>query len=425
MTNHAPVEDYDSRTKEFSGIIVDILKKISLRSEIDIEFIPADSMEQVKKLLDEGKADIFAGFPYDYKSAEKYNVLLTSPIFTMPVVRVTNMNGEAENQGILVSSSIKIFDGKNNIKYKEYIEDILKLINNGKYGTAYVNGYMVDHCIENGSYSNLLITQTPYSNYQLCIGVRRGTDLRLMSILEQVIAKLKSSELEDIVYQNTIHNHPSNFIDMVKRNPVEFFVSVIVVFIIIIALLMILFYKSKRLNKLVSEERNRYQEISTMDLLAQTYNNDAFKQLSRDYLSMDEPFGALIICDIDGFKEINDTYGHLMGDEVIRSLGKLMREIFGEENIVGRLGGDEFLVLVKDTYDKSVVVGLCRKLLERSRALARECEITLSIGGSMFKGTVEFESLFKSADEAMYIVKSRGKNGIEIIDQKSGSISDK
>lgn len=417
LTNRAPIQDYDPKNGTYSGIIVDIIKKMAAESGLPIEFIPADNLEQARQLLDEGKADAFAGFPYDYTYANQYSLLLSSPIFTMPVVRLSNINGQANSDEMLVSTSIKIFEGGKEIRYVEDIGEIFDLVNRGEYKEAFVNGYLAQHYMEQKSFSNLVLTQVPYSNYELSIGVYQNTDLRLMSILEQMISKIKTSDIEDIVYQNTVYNRSINFFEIVRRNPLEFFVPALIVLFLFSALLLVLFFKTKRLNKMIFKEKSRYQEISSLDKLAQTYNNDTFKQMSKEYLTgADEsPSGAFFVCDIDNFKNINDTYGHLMGDEVIHALGKLLRMLFRGNDLVGRLGGDEFVVLMKGVTDQDAIAERCKGLLNKCRTLSGQCDITLSIGVAVFSGSVSFDELFKAADNALYVVKNRGKNGYEIV----------
>lgn len=417
IKNLSPIQNYDVKTKRFSGIIIDILNKISLVSGLKFEYVAADNLYEAQSMLSENKADVICGIPYDYNTADTLNVLLTSSIFTMPVVRVDNKTDLGKHSEILVSSSIKIFDKQSNIKYIEDIGEIFKLIDSGEYKTAFVNGYLSQYYLENNSINNVTVTQTPYSNYDLCLGIHRGTDLRLMSILEQSIAKIDSSDIEDIIYQNTVYSHQMSFMDLIRKNPVEFAIPILAAFLIIIVLLLILFLKTKRMNKMISIEKRKYENISTLDQLTQTYNNETFKSMAKEYLSVKEPVpaGMLVVCDIDNFKMVNDTYGHLVGDEVIRALGRLLCMIFREQDIVGRLGGDEFVVLMRDVDDINTAEKYCMELLEKSRNINEKCMISLSIGGALFKGNISFDELFIKADNALYDVKNDGKNCFKII----------
>lgn len=419
LTGRSPIQDYDPVTGEYSGIVIDVIRKISEESGLQVEFIPARNLAHAKQMLDSHEVDAFAGFPYNYASAEEYNLLLTSPIFTMPVVRLSNISGKANNIETLVSTSIKLFDNQKNIIYVEDLKEIFDKINRGEYKEAYVNGYMAQQCIKQGDYSNTALMPTPYSNYEICIGVNRLSDVRMMCILEQMISKLRLINVEDIVYQNTTVDYEISLLDMVRRNPIEVLGPTLLIFVLLTSALCVMVVKTWRLNKIISKERNKYQEISAKDALSQAYNNDTFKRLCKEYLSSGSHMpGTLLMCDIDNFKLINDTYGHIVGDEVIQRLGEILQELFPND-FVGRLGGDEFAILVKGTSDVDSVKRHCKALLACSVGISAQCKLTLSIGAAAFDTQVAFEELYENADKALYIVKNRGKNGYEIVPASS------
>lgn len=124
---------------------------------------------------------------------------------------------------------------------------------------------------------------------------------------------------------------------------------------------------------------------------------------------------ALMIIDLDGFKEINDTFGHMEGDRVLQAMAKKMQSILRPSDIVGRFGGDEFIVLVKYTETLGFIRRHARELVY---ALEYLCvyegvpkTVTASIGVSIFdNGDKTFEQLFREADEALYTAKLSGKS---------------
>lgn len=125
--------------------------------------------------------------------------------------------------------------------------------------------------------------------------------------------------------------------------------------------------------------------------------------------------GALIVFDIDNFKNYNDCMGHLFGDEVIKEVATRIRRIFSKDSFVGRIGGDEFLVYVKDMVDVSNIVQRMGQLRDAVADITlgqrSHFKITLSVGISLFPDMgSDFDELFKSADMALYSIKSNGKN---------------
>ena len=135
----------------------------------------------------------------------------------------------------------------------------------------------------------------------------------------------------------------------------------------------------------------------------------------------------LMILDIDNFKSVNDSYGHYFGDEVIKSFADSLRISVGGRGLAGRIGGDEFMVLLKDVSVEEVRIMLksMRKGLKMLLAQKQpEYLFSTSIGISQFsKDGTDFETLFKIADAALYIAKEKGKDRYIIYDyDKHGNI---
>lgn len=136
----------------------------------------------------------------------------------------------------------------------------------------------------------------------------------------------------------------------------------------------------------------------------------------------------LMVWDIDNFKQVNDTYGHYFGDEVIKQFAKELNHVVGSRGLVGRIGGDEFLVLLKDVDGEEAVRVLLKAVRSKLKMeLAQKkngYEFSASIGVSKYStdGT-DYETLFKIADDALYIAKEKGKDRYIIYDaQKHGNL---
>lgn len=130
---------------------------------------------------------------------------------------------------------------------------------------------------------------------------------------------------------------------------------------------------------------------------------------------------ALLFIDIDNFKDINDTYSHAVGDEIIKKVANRISQNIREEDTLGRIGGDEFLVVLGDIDEESNVVELTKKLMESIKEpinINNEIfYITLSIGIAIYPEHGEnTDTLKQNADLAMYKVKENGRNGYGIYD---------
>ena len=129
--------------------------------------------------------------------------------------------------------------------------------------------------------------------------------------------------------------------------------------------------------------------------------------------------GAFIILDVDKFKEVNDHYGHAVGDAVLSKLGQTLLTYFRENDIVGRIGGDEFVIYMRKTASRDGTVSRIQTLLETVRGLSFEemngNHITLSIGVAFApEHGNNYMDLYKNADIALYETKQQGRDGYHL-----------
>lgn len=125
--------------------------------------------------------------------------------------------------------------------------------------------------------------------------------------------------------------------------------------------------------------------------------------------------GALIFIDVDNFKEINDKYGHLTGDEILCFIAQKILGVFRRTDVVARYGGDEFVIFVSSVSREILntrLEQLCAMFGEPYRSENIAIYITSSIGASYFPDDGwDFRTLLDKADQALYEAKRKGKNG--------------
>ena len=124
---------------------------------------------------------------------------------------------------------------------------------------------------------------------------------------------------------------------------------------------------------------------------------------------------GLILFDIDQFKMVNDTFGHAAGDEVLRAVAGICRAAIREIDVIGRYGGDEFVIVLPECSLETalIVAERMRNMLESSPILIgeQEIKITLSAGvASDLVGSLSLDDLLRQADQALYAAKSAGRN---------------
>lgn len=174
----------------------------------------------------------------------------------------------------------------------------------------------------------------------------------------------------------------------------------------------------------LEEQRKEFEYRSKCDLATGLLNKDAFSHEVSAYLD-ERSRGvtdAMIIIDIDGFKLVNDSFGHLVGDEVIEKLAELMREHFSGD-ICGRFGGDEFMVFVRAIDDMEQLEVRVERFRERFSRIGfgRNGNVhnTVSVGVSYNKGVnASFSSMLSCADEALLKAKEYGKNRVAFFEIK-------
>ncbi|MDM7457178.1 MAG: EAL domain-containing protein [Tepidimonas sp.] len=171
------------------------------------------------------------------------------------------------------------------------------------------------------------------------------------------------------------------------------------------------------------------QRLAFYDSLTGLYNRRAFQdQLRKAQAAADRSgqWGALYFIDLDNFKDVNDAYGHKLGDALLRDCAKRLQTILRDEDSVGRLWGDEFVVLLENLGDsQSGALWNAQMIAEKIRAElerpsihdGQEVQVTPSIGITLFQGSHEaVEEILQRADLAMYQSKAAGRNAIRFFD---------
>jgi len=165
---------------------------------------------------------------------------------------------------------------------------------------------------------------------------------------------------------------------------------------------------------------DRLQELSIRDSLTRIYNRRYFMQRFFEEFSRAKKFNlnlAFLMIDIDYFKKTNDTYGHLVGDAVLREVARLIRENVREIDFIARFGGEEFSVILPET-DKAGAIMLAERIRarvsqEKIRIFDEILTTTISIGAASFpQNTLHADVLVETADKALYKAKTSGRNRV-------------
>lgn len=174
--------------------------------------------------------------------------------------------------------------------------------------------------------------------------------------------------------------------------------------------------------KMFQQEHESLRLMATQDSLTKLLNRGTMeKKISAALTHADNSQEcAYIAMDLDNFKRINDFYGHGVGDMVILELAELLKLHFERDAYIGRMGGDEFAVFLRNVEDRDEILERTTNILEGVHELKYGMELretpSISVGIAFHrKGETDFQRLYHSADIALYKIKNRSKDGIAVL----------
>ena len=177
-------------------------------------------------------------------------------------------------------------------------------------------------------------------------------------------------------------------------------------------------------------EQLRLLDKSRTDSMTGLYNKVTTEEEIRIALRDARPgsSGVLFMIDIDNFKDVNDSMGHLAGDSIIMEIARQLRRTFRQDDIIGRVGGDEFHVYMRDVSEIAGIRTRAQSLCSSIRNLFKNSNIdnavSVSVGIAVTERPIAYEDLFRQADVALYHAKGNGKNRYEFFGQSSGGDAD-
>ena len=237
-------------------------------------------------------------------------------------------------------------------------------------------------------------------------------------IADPMFSYKQKINLEDIVWGMEVNDD--------KAFKKDLFISMSFIFLIfVIILIMLLRFERKLFNKdRHIQELERLQlkvsEIAYTDALTGLPNRRKITKIMRDILSSTKTLKkhGVVFLDLDNFKNVNDSLGHSCGDKLLISVVERLNTLIDDNILVSRIGGDEFLFLLKDVKGREEVEDLCKRALEViSKPFligSKEINTTVSIGACLYPDNgLDMTELFKNADTAMYSAKAKGKSRYE------------
>jgi len=193
-----------------------------------------------------------------------------------------------------------------------------------------------------------------------------------------------------------------------------------------------LFHDQQNPRQALADLDSDLSRIATTDVLTQLPNRNAFKQQLEAGMRRCKRLNsslAVAFIDLDDFKPINDDYGHHTGDEVLKMVAQRLNAAVRHCDMVGRIGGDEFLALIEDIKSNQDIVTIVERIIDSLRqpfyVNNHELQVSASVGIAVYPRDGNLERLLIAADSAMYHAKNAGKNQFRFYDEEMGLASDR
>lgn len=160
----------------------------------------------------------------------------------------------------------------------------------------------------------------------------------------------------------------------------------------------------------LKQENEKLKRMVEIDWLTETLNRGAMECKVNEYLKLRNP-GTILVMDLDYFKLVNDQYGHITGDQLLRQIGSILKKMNRENSLVGRVGGDEFAVFYPQEMDMSMISMRCEQIQKRMMDISlpngKKIPLTVTMGWADSAGCRFYQELFDRADQLMMNKKRR------------------
>ncbi|WP_419771428.1 MAG: diguanylate cyclase [Candidatus Marinarcus sp.] len=397
---------------KYVGISSDIFKLIQQNLDINMELYPTKTWAQSMEAAKKRECDIFTLASQTPDRSEYMN--FTDSYIDLPIVMATQVNKAfvdnfyaLENKkigavkGYAIAQIMKSRYPNIEVVEVDNITQGLQLVESGKlYG--YVDNLMViAYYIQKDFTRMLKISSRLNENVELAIGTRNDEPL-LHNIFQKLIRSVSETE------KQKIYNQWVSVEESVDIN-YSLVYQIIGLFLLLLAFFLYHYSQLRKYNHLLKLQ-------SHTDTLTQLSNRLKLDEVLSENYNLAVRYNqtcGIILLDIDDFKLINDTYGHLMGDEVLKKMANVLKQHVRNTDVVGRWGGEEFLIICPNTSIENLenlAVNLRKKI--EVMHVGEVKKISASFGVGLIDPEQDIEKLLQAIDEALYYVKKNGKNQV-------------
>lgn len=428
VDNFKPIQYYDEKEDKAKGIVLDVFDILCKKLNINYELIKADSYSEAYKLITENPNYIAIALPFNYENALDKSLVFTKSFMDLSIVKVyskksfSNTDNDNKILALPVGYEYSDLNEDYTIKYYETLEECLDAVENNKAYFTYGNYYSISNYLNEKYYSNLSIVTDNLSNSKASgsMALSSQSDKILFDILNKVLLSIDSDDVKTAIYDNTIDSNTNISLKKFFMNNTALCLSALgfILFIIFILLYTIVINKIDNLKQTKEILLNK----SERDPLTELYNRVTAKDLISSYFeNYNNAFYSFIIFDIDHFKDVNDNLGHIFGDKILIEFSNLLKNTFSSSDVLCRLGGDEFIVFMKDldstNYSNILeekLKYLCNSMNKTLNHNNQSQNLSISVGATISNKKLSFDDLYVNSDKLLYKVKRDGRNGFKI-----------
>lgn len=423
--NWMPYDKIDKHGN-YIGISSDFIKIFEQKTNTKFNLIKTSTWEQSVKFAQSGKCDIITSVVKTPLRSEFLN--FTTEYIKVPIVAVTRLNvafinkaDDLENKPIGLVKDYAIADIISNMQDNLNITKVnsvsqgLDMVKNAKLYAFVGSLNTIVYELQSKNLQNLKISGKIYDDLKLHIGVVKNDEI-LLGILNKVINTISHEKSLKIVNKWAL---------VAYESVVDYTLVWKIVFICCVLIILFAYWgiKISHTNKLLKEaqaeiERKNQQLIllASTDKLTQIHNRVRIDELLELQIQkaqkLNIPF-AIALLDIDLFKNINDKYGHQVGDKVLSEIAEILKDSIRQTDSVGRWGGEEFLIILPGISSKNlfkIVDSLRLKI--KNHLFTKAITSTASFGCSTYMQGDKIQTIVKRADDGLYMAKRSGRDKV-------------
>lgn len=381
------------------GISVEILEQISQMIGVEFRYVWMDSREEMRDKIASQEIDLCTTVPYDsdFQLNTFFDVVITQPYLSNAVVWLHQTGADRDTSPLYyyLADNIPLFPDDELTEIHDFSTKLEELSKNGQ-TSIFADPYMAQYMIQKLELTNIEMQTLSTVHSKICFGVGKHLDSSVVGLLNHALLHLDPFIVDEIIYNNVTVENNLSLRAFYEAHSIEIITAITLFFLSITVFLV--------------QNGRKLKQITQQDSLTKLYNAGFFHHYSEEktkHLSS----GCLILIDIDFFKQVNDNYGHQEGDNIIIRVADTLKENFRHYDIVARLGGDEFIILIENKPDTEELKVRSQKILDSLADSSHKVPVTLSIGGYIFNQQTSYNNLYKLADDVLYKVKEKGRNG--------------